>query len=362
MDKKQLWLVAGTRPEIIKMAPLYFACRKSTVLRPLFCLSGQHDGLAETALADFGLVPELRFPAETGSLAETTARLLRLFGEAISAHAPHGVAVHGDTATAFSAALAAFYEKVPVFHVEAGLRTGDLNAPFPEELYRVTVDRLARHCFAPTEAARRSLLREGRAEEDITVSGNTVVDALRYTVTKDFSHPYLGESKEKKLILLTCHRRESHALLPSLLWGIRRAIEDRDDVLLLFPVHPSPATREAAKATFGDCPNARLLPPLSALLFHNLLSRAHLLLTDSGGAEEEATALGIPTLVLREKTERPEGVTAGVLFPVGTEGERVKQALCQMLDTPPTVRPSSVYGDGHAAERIVRRVEKLLIG
>lgn len=361
MEKPTLLIAVGTRPEVIKMAPLYFACKEREAFSTLLCASGQHFELLDSALLSFGLTPDVRFASESGSLAETTAHLLRRFSEAIDTLSPDGVAVHGDTLTAFCAALAAFYKGVPVFHVEAGLRTGDLRSPFPEELYRVVIDRLAEHCFAPTETARARLFEEGKDEEAVTLCGNTAIDALRYTVKESFSHPLLRLTEEKKLVLFTCHRRESHARLASLFSEIRRAVEERDDVLMLFPVHPSPPVRRAAEGVFDKCKSVMLLPPLDITLFHNLLSRADLLLTDSGGVEEEATALGVPTLVMRDKTERPEGVEAGVLFPVGTDGPAVREALTAALTDPPVVCPSAVYGDGHAGERIALRIEALLL-
>ena len=360
MKKIKLLLALGTRPEVIKMAPLYFACRERESLCPLLCASGQHAELLDTALLDFGLTPEWRFATETGDLAQITSRMLLGFSQVLDTLSPHAVLVHGDTATAFSAALAAFYKEIPVLHVEAGLRTGDLSAPFPEELYREVIDRLSLHCFAPTETAYRRLLAEGRPRDTVSLCGNTVVDALGYTVCKSFSHPLLKQAEGKRLILLTCHRREGRSALPSLLTAVRRAVEERDDVLVLFPVHPTPSTKQAAEEILGDHAAFRLLPPLDTRLFHNLLARAHLLLTDSGGAEEEATALGIPTLVLRDKTERTEGVEAGILIPVGTDSEAVYTALKNALAYPPTVTPSTVYGDGRAAQRIAEITDFIL--
>ncbi len=360
MEKPRLLLVVGTRPEVIKMAPLYFALREKENIDTRLVAAGQHTDMLESALAAFALSADIRFAVEGGGLAESTASLLARSDTVLEKEAPTAVAVHGDTATAFAAALAAFYRGIPVFHVEAGLRTGDILSPFPEELYRVSIDRLASLCFAPTAEAVAALEKEGIGKGKIHLSGNTGIDALRYTVRKDFSHPLLSAAEGKRLVLLTCHRRESLSALSEICEGVKAGLRGRRDILLLFPMHPNPLVERAARPVLDKTAGVLLLPPLDTLVFHNLLSRAHLVLTDSGGIEEETTALGIPTLVLRERTERPEGVAAGVLFPVGTKREKIAAALDSFLEKLPPSRPSVVYGDGYASGRIAAEMEKFL--
>ncbi len=355
--KKILFLV-GTRPEVIKIAPVLSACRQKHSFLSLLCTSGQHDCLLSDTLADFALSPDYAFQI-VGDLAGKQCECMRRFTEVLKKAAPHAVVVHGDTLTAFAGGLAAFYEGIPVFHVEAGLRTDTPFSPFPEELYRRAIDHLSTLHFAPTAHAAERLLREGIRREGILTVGNTAIDGLLADIDPAFIHPALTNGK--KLVLVTLHRRESMgAPLAGMLRGIAAALKGRADLSLFFPMHPNPALRNAAKAALSHLSCVTLAEPVDAHTFRNLLARAALALTDSGGVSEEATALGTPTLLLRDETERPEGVEAGVLHLVGRERDAVRAAVADFLDTPRPHTPSSVFGDGHAAPRIADAIEKFL--
>ncbi len=348
-------VVLGTRPEVIKMAPVIHALRQKGGTGVSVILSGQHRELASAALAEFGISADLDLAVmrEGQTPADVTQILLSRLGALFSESRPDCVLVHGDTATAFSASLAAFYRGIPVGHVEAGLRTYCRTRPFPEEFYRRAIAAMAAIHFAPTPRARENLLREGVRDADIFCVGNTVVDALRYTVRADFSHPVLAH--DGRLLFFTAHRRElDEGELCGLYRALARLTERFFDVAVLYPVHPrveALARRELARSE-----RIFLLPPLKTADCHNLMARATLLLTDSGGMQEEACALGIPTLVLRRETERPEGVESGALRLVGTEGESLLRVATELLSSPIAYAAMrggrNPYGDGHAAERI----------
>ena len=355
---KKILLAFGTRPEAIKMCPLAreLASRGAAVR---VCVSGQHRELLTRAMADFGVKPNrnLRVMRAGASLGELTARILTRTERLLRREQPDAVLVHGDTATTLSTAMAAFYARVPLGHVEAGLRTYRMDSPFPEEYNRRAVALTAKWHFAPTEEARTNLLREGIAEGDIFVTGNTGIDALAYTVRADFRHPLLAAAEGKRLLLLTVHRRENQgAPLARILRGVRRALEARADLFLICPTHPSPAARLAVQQALGGHPCVALTAPFDTVTFHNLMARATLLLTDSGGIQEEAAALHIPTLVLRDCTERPEGLSTGALRLAGTDEEAVYQSILSLLDDSAALAAmraaKNPYGDGHAAARI----------
>lgn len=358
---KTLLAVVGTRPEAIKMAPAVAAFRESTLFRTHLLLSGQHKNTPEEILSAFGVRfdEKLVLCRRTDSLNGFFARALVAVDGVLKRLCPDAVAVHGDTATAAAAALAAFHARVPVFHVEAGLRTGDLSAPFPEECYRLFIDKISALAFAPTEAARQNLLREGKAESTVLVTGNTAIDALYQTVSPNFTHPILKRAASKKLVIVTLHRRENEGRpFSSVCRALRRVLAARTDTLLLFVMHPSPARQKRARECLAGTPHLLLSPPLDHGVFQNLLSRAALLLTDSGGIQEEACALGIPTLVLREKTERAEGTQeGGALFLIGTEEKAVADAFHRFLDAPPVCAPDGRFGDGKASCRIRARID-----
>ncbi len=355
----KLAVLFGTRPEAIKLCPVVRAMRERGLSVPLIH-SGQHRELCDGILPLFGLRADrcLHTAVAGGTLVGFAANLFTALPPILEEEKPDALLVHGDTATAAIGAMAAFYMGIPVFHVEAGLRTYDTSDPYPEEANRRMIAGAATLHFAPTEAAKDNLLREGVPGEDIYVTGNTGIDALRYTVQDTFSHPLLEEAKNKPLFLLTAHRRESRGeRLAAMLRGIRRAIEGQD-VLVLFPVHP--AVQETAEAVLARCPEIRLMPPLSPDVFQNLLARCAAVLTDSGGIQEEAAALGIPALVLREHTERGEGVAAGGLCLTGRGEEEIFAAVSAILANPCVLASMrgcpNPFGDGRASEKIAAAI------
>ena len=359
MEEKKILMVIGTRPEAIKMCPVARALaeRRGVALR--VCLTGQHPSMVRETLSLFGVTPhrDLAVMREGQDLFDLTEGVLMGLRDVLAEERPDLVLVHGDTMSAFAAALAAFYLRISIYHVEAGLRTYDLSAPFPEEWNRRAIGFLAAHHFAPTERARENLLREGVSADRITVTGNTGIDALATTVRREFSHPDLAWSEGRRLILLTAHRRESLGEpMRAALRGIRRILTEREDVRLLYPVHPNPAVGEVARQILGDCPRARLTPPLDVLDFHNILARCHLVLTDSGGIQEEAAALHKPLLVLRNTTERREGLDAGTMRLIGTGEGSVYRGVEELLSNDALyhamANAKNPFGDGHAASRI----------
>ncbi len=356
---KKIMLVFGTRPEAIKMCPLVRELRGRQGVCVRVCVSGQHREMLHGALAAFGVAPDEDFDLmrEGQTLSDITRGVLTDLAPILAREAPDAVLVHGDTTTAFAAALSCFYAGIPVGHVEAGLRTYDPKSPYPEEFNRRAIAAMAYWHFAPTETARKNLLREGIDPTRVFRSGNTVVDALRYTVRPDFTHPTLRAAAGRRLILLTAHRRESHgAPLRGMLRAVRRAVEERPDTFVLYPVHKNPAVSFAAGEALSGCAQICLTDPLGVVEWHNLMARATLILTDSGGMQEEALALGVPALVLRDHTERPEGVAAGGLRLGGTGESAVYENLTALLDDPVTLaamrEAPNPYGDGYAACRI----------
>ena len=356
---KKVMLIFGTRPEAIKMCPLVTELQSRTGFRVSVCVTGQHREMLDQILQVFQVVPDydLAIMREGQTLFDITAAVLTRVRAVLEEVEPDLVLVHGDTSTAFAAALACFYLQIPVGHVEAGLRTYDLSSPFPEEFNRQAVDLLSRWHFAPTETARQNLLREGRPPETIYVTGNTGIDALRTTVRADYSHPELDWAADSRLILVTAHRRENLGMpLRHVFRAIRRVLEAYPDVKAIFPVHPNPAVRGAARAILGGNDHIHLIEPLDAVDFHNFLSHCHLVLTDSGGIQEEAPSLGKPVLVLRDTTERPEGVEAGTLLLAGTGEEEIYRATCRLLEDSAVyermAQAANPYGDGFACGRI----------
>ena len=362
---KRILLVFGTRPEAIKMCPLVHELKNRSALKTAVCVTAQHKEMLEGALRAFSVTPnyDLGVMKEKQTLFDITAATLSGIEAVLEKEAPSLVLVHGDTSSAFAAALACFYKKIPVGHVEAGLRTHDILNPYPEEFNRRAITLLSSLHFAPTEAARDNLLSEGVNEKTVFVTGNTALDALKTTVREDYTHPALSWAKGSHLVLLTAHRRESlGAPLYAILRAVRRVAEECESVKILFPVHKNPAVREAAEKTLGACPRVMLLDPLGVYDFHNILAQSYLVLTDSGGVQEEAAALGKPTLVLRDATERPEGVSAGALFLAGTKEEGIYENFKRLLfDTgayTQMTKAKNPYGDGNAARRIADILEE----
>lgn len=356
---KTIMLVFGTRPEAIKMCPLVRELKRRKDVRAITCVTGQHRRMLDQVLEAFGVSADVDLsvmkPEQT--LFDITTDVLNRIRPVLEQAAPDIVLVHGDTTTALSAALACFYLGIPVGHVEAGLRTGDIRAPFPEEFNRQAIGLVSRIHFAPTSWARDNLLREGKRPQDIHVTGNTVIDALRTTVRRDYAHPELAWAAGSRLILLTAHRRENLGEpMRGMLRAVRRILREHEDVKALYPIHPNPAVRRVAEEILGDEARCRLIEPLGVLDFHNFLARSDLILTDSGGVQEEAPALGKPVLVMRDATERPEGVASGTLKLVGTREETVYAGVERLLSDPSAyaamARASNPYGDGRACERI----------
>lgn len=358
---KTILLVFGTRPEAIKMCPLALELKQHPdQFNTLVCVTGQHREMLDSVLHAFGVVPDfdLDIMKEEQTLFDITSCVLLSMKAVIETANPDIVLVHGDTSTSFSAALAAFYLGVSVGHVEAGLRTFNLQSPFPEEFNRQAVDVLADYYFAPTEKARLNLLRENKSDTKIFVTGNTGIDALRTTVRDDYSHPALEWAQGHQLLLVTAHRRENLGEpMHHMFRAIRRIVEDNPTVRALYPVHLNPAVRSVAAEELSGCDAIKLIDPLEVIDFHNVLARCHIVLTDSGGIQEEAPSLGKPVLVMRDTTERPEGVEAGTLKLVGTHEEDIYRECSELLNNPAAYQAmahaSNPYGDGHACERIV---------
>ena len=356
---QKIMLVFGTRPEAIKMCPLVLELKKRKDVQTLVCVTGQHRGMLQQVLDAFGIVPDydLAIMRERQTLFDITTHVLEGMKEVLEKERPDAVLVHGDTSTTFAAALSCFYLQIPVGHVEAGLRTYNLLSPYPEEFNRQCVSILAHWNFAPTPLSRDNLIREGKKPETIFVTGNTVIDALKTTVRKEYRHPDLDWAEDSRLILLTAHRRENlGAPMHAMFRAIRRVVEEHEDVKALYPIHMNPAVREAADAELGGCERIRLTEPLDVLDCHNVMARSYLILTDSGGIQEEAPSLGKPVLVMRDTTERPEGIEAGTLKLVGTNEDVIYREFTRLLDDRQAyeqmAHAENPYGDGHACERI----------
>lgn len=365
MKKKTVMLVFGTRPEAIKMCPLVKELEKREGFRVLVTVTGQHREMLSQVLQTFRVVPDydLHVMREGQTLFHLTEKILSGLRELFRRVRPDIVLVHGDTTTSFAAALSCFYLQIPVGHVEAGLRTYDLYSPYPEEFNRQAVGIIACYHFAPTEAAKRNLICEGKPEERIFVTGNTAIDALKLTVRENYTHPALEWIGKSRLIMITAHRRENLGMpMRNMFRAIRRVLYEYSDIKAIYPVHMNPAVRKVAEEELGGCDRIRLIDPLPAFDFHNFLSRSYLILTDSGGIQEEAPSLRKPVLVMRDTTERPEGVEAGTLKLVGTGEELIYRGFCELLDDPIAYRKmanaKNPYGDGNAAKRIADILER----
>ena len=359
MKKKKVMLVFGTRPEAIKMCPLVLELKKREEFDVTVCVTGQHRQMLDQVLAAFGVTPDcdLAIMKEKQTLFDVTEAILTRIRPVLEEAAPDVVLVHGDTSTTFASALACFYLHIPVGHVEAGLRTYDIDSPYPEEFNRQAVSIISRYNFAPTELAKNNLLKEGKKLETIFVTGNTAIDALKTTVRADYTHPELEWAGNRRLIVLTAHRRENLGEpMHHMFRAIRRIIDEHPDVAAIYPIHMNPVVREAAAEELGGCSRIHIIEPLEVLDFHNFLAHSELILTDSGGIQEEAPSLGKPVLVMRDTTERPEGIAAGTLKLVGTDEEVIYRAFKQLLEDPAEYakmsHASNPYGDGFASKRI----------
>ena len=361
---KKVMLVFGTRPEAIKMCPLVNELKKREKLQTVVCVTGQHRQMLDMVLEAFGVVPDynLSIMKDKQTLFDVTTNILNRIREVLEKEKPDVVLVHGDTSTTFVTALACFYMQIPVGHVEAGLRTYNIYSPYPEEFNRQAVSIISKFNFAPTELSKQNLLKEGKSPDSIFVTGNTAIDALKTTVRENYTHPELEWAKGSRLIMITAHRRENLGEpMRNMFRAIRRVMDEHPDVKAIYPIHMNPVVRETANAYLGDDDRIHIIEPLDVLDFHNFLSRSYLILTDSGGIQEEAPSLGKPVLVMRDTTERPEGIAAGTLKLVGTEEETIYNEFSRLLsdrtEYEAMSKASNPYGDGHACERIADILE-----
>ena len=364
---KKVMLVFGTRPEAIKMCPLVNELKRRSKLETIVCVTGQHRQMLDQVLEIFDVKPDydLAIMKERQTLFDVTISILEKIKSVLEIEQPDIVLVHGDTTTTFATALAAFYLQIPVGHVEAGLRTYNIFSPYPEEFNRQATGIVSQFNFAPTERSRQNLLKEGKAEDTIFVTGNTAIDALKTTVREEYTHPELEWAEGSRLIMLTAHRRENLGeALHHMFRAIKRIVDETPDIRVIYPIHMNPAVRQAATEILGGDERIHLIEPLDVLDFHNFLSRAYLILTDSGGIQEEAPSLGKPVLVMRDTTERPEGIAAGTLKLVGTNEDTIYREFKRLLTDKNAYeemsQASNPYGDGFACKRIADILEKCL--
>ncbi len=361
---KKVMLVFGTRPEAIKMCPLVNELKGRKGIETTVCVTGQHRQMLDQVLEAFSVKPDydLSIMKDRQTLFDVTANILNRIREVLEEVRPDVVLVHGDTSTTFVTALACYYLQIPVGHVEAGLRTYNIYSPYPEEFNRQAVGIIAAYHFAPTELSRENLVKEGKDPTSIYVTGNTAIDALKTTVREDYSHPELEWAKGSRLIMITAHRRENLGEpMKHMFRAIRRVCDEHPDIKAIYPIHMNPVVRETAREILGDDERIRIIEPLDVLDFHNFLARSYLILTDSGGIQEEAPSLGKPVLVMRDTTERPEGIAAGTLKLVGTEEaviyENFKLLLENQEEYEKMSTASNPYGDGFASQRIADILE-----
>lgn len=361
---KKVMLVFGTRPEAIKMCPLVNELKRRKEIETVVCVTGQHRQMLDQVLEAFSVAPDydLSIMKDRQTLFDVTTNILNRIREVLEEVRPDVVLVHGDTSTTFVTALACYYMQIPVGHVEAGLRTYNIYSPYPEEFNRQAVGIIAAYHFAPTELSRQNLLKEGKKPDSIYVTGNTAIDALKTTVREDYTHPDLEWAEGSRLIMITAHRRENLGEpMKHMFRAIRRVCDEHPDIKAIYPIHMNPAVRETAQEILGDDERIRIIEPLDVLDFHNFLARSYLILTDSGGIQEEAPSLGKPVLVMRDTTERPEGIAAGTLKLVGTDEAVIYENFKQLLENPEVYRKMSTasnpYGDGFASQRIADILE-----
>lgn len=358
-------LVFGTRPEAIKMCPLVNELKTRQNINTVVCVTGQHRQMLDQVLEAFGVVPDydLSVMKDKQTLFDITTNILNRIKSVLEEVKPDVVLVHGDTSTTFVTALACFYLQIPVGHVEAGLRTYNIYSPYPEEFNRQAVSIISKYNFAPTELSKQNLLKEGKDPDSIFVTGNTAIDALKTTVRADYTHPELEWASDSRLIVITAHRRENLGEpMHHMFRAIRRIMDENPDVKAIYPIHMNPVVRKAADEELGDCDRIHIIEPLEVLDFHNFLSRSYMILTDSGGIQEEAPSLGKPVLVMRDTTERPEGIKAGTLKLVGTNEDVIYKNFKQLLEDKDAynamAHASNPYGDGFACKRIADILEE----
>ena len=361
---KKILLVFGTRPEAIKMCPLVNELKKREGLNVKVCVTGQHREMLHQVLKVFNVVPDydLDIMKQQQTLFDITVNILEKIKSVLEEVNPDVVLVHGDTSTTFITSLACFYLQIPVGHVEAGLRTYDIYSPFPEEFNRQAVGIVAKYNFSPTELAKQNLIKEGKNASNIYVTGNTVIDAMKCTVVENYTHPELEWAKDSRLIFITAHRRENLGEpMHRMFRAIRRVLDEHPDVKAIYPIHMNPIVRKAAEEELGGCDRLHIIEPVEVFDCHNFEARCYLCLTDSGGIQEECPSFGKPVLVMRDTTERPEGVAAGTLKLVGTDEEVIYNAFTELLDNDKEYKKMAnavnPYGDGYACERIADILE-----
>lgn len=361
---KTVMLVFGTRPEAIKMCPLVNELKIRDGIKTVVCVTGQHRQMLDQVLNAFSVTPDydLSIMKDRQTLFDVTANILLRIKSVLQEVNPDVVLVHGDTSTTFVTALACFYMQIPVGHVEAGLRTYNIYSPYPEEFNRQAVSIISSYNFAPTELSKNNLIKEGKNPETIFVTGNTAIDALKTTVRADYKNEHLDWAADSRLIMITAHRRENLGEpMRNMFRAIRRVMDEHKDIKAIYPIHMNPAVREKAEQELSGCDRIRIIEPLDVLDFHNFLARSYLILTDSGGIQEEAPSLGKPVLVMRDTTERPEGIAAGTLKLVGTDEETIYNSFSKLLTDKSAYeamsKASNPYGDGHTCERIADILE-----
>ena len=362
---KKIMLVFGTRPEAIKMCPLVKELKTRQSFDVKVCVTGQHREMLQQVLDCFDVVPDynLDIMQDKQTLFDITVNIMQKIKGVLEKEKPDLILVHGDTTTTFVTALCAFYMQIPVGHVEAGLRTYNIYSPYPEEFNRQATGIISKYNFAPTENSKQNLLNEGKDKNTIFVTGNTAIDALKTTVRSDYNNEIFDWVGKDRLIMLTAHRRENLGQpLKNMFKAIKRILDEFDDVKIVYPIHKNPIVRYTANEIFGDSEKIKLIEPLEVLDFHNFLNKAYMILTDSGGIQEEAPSLGKPVLVMRDTTERPEGIEAGTLKLVGTDEENVYNSIKLLLEDEKEYqkmsKASNPYGDGHACEKIADILEK----
>ncbi len=364
---KTVMLVFGTRPEAIKMCPLVNELKSRKNINTVVCVTGQHRQMLSQVLEAFDVVPDydLSIMKDKQTLFDITISILDKIKTVLDKVKPDVVLVHGDTSTTFVTSLACFYMQIPVGHVEAGLRTYNIFSPYPEEFNRQAVGIVSKFNFAPTELSAQNLIKEGKSEDTVYITGNTAIDALKTTVKEEYTHPELEWAKDSKLIVITAHRRENLGEpMHNMFRAIRRIMDEHTDVKAIYPIHMNPVVREAANEELAGCDRIHIIEPLEVLDFHNFLSRSYMILTDSGGIQEEAPSLGKPVLVMRDTTERPEGLKAGTLKLVGTSEEVIYNSFKELLENKEEYKKmseaSNPYGDGFASKRIADILERSL--
>lgn len=364
---KKIMIVFGTRPEAIKMCPLVKELKNRKNIETIVCVTGQHREMLDQVLQAFDIVPEfdLSIMKSNQTLFDVTQNILSKMKDTLEQVKPDIVLVHGDTSTTFVTSLAAFYLQIPVGHVEAGLRTYDIYSPFPEEFNRQATGIIARYHFAPTDMSKENLLKEGKDKECIYVTGNTAIDALKTTVKEDYRHEMIDWVGDDKLIMLTAHRRENLGKpLENMFKAIKKIVDEYKDIKVIYPIHMNPLVRQVANDILGNHERIKIIEPLDVIDFHNFLNKSYIILTDSGGIQEEAPSLGKPVLVMRDTTERPEGIAAGTLRLVGTDENTIYENFKELINNEKVYKnmsnASNPYGDGFASKKIADILEMSL--